>query len=142
MKTVIPSFKRMIDKKYWVDIFKYMKSGNVDTWDAQWLFSIWKNKGLSITPSNNLVNNIGFGSEATNTILKSKNLFSGIQDDTRFSIMHPRHMEVNELADITTSDTLYRIKNRMKTFNLKIKISRFLPVKYKRKLKVLMTYFN
>lgn len=52
---------------YWKDRFELMKNNKFDTWDYQWLFSIWLNKGISITPLNNLVINIGFSSEANHT---------------------------------------------------------------------------
>ena len=40
------------------------RNKKVNTWDMQLLCSIWKNKGLSVFPKNNLVSNIGFGNEA------------------------------------------------------------------------------
>ncbi len=39
----------------------------LDTWDYQWTFSLWQNKGLSIVPNRNLISNIGFGADATHT---------------------------------------------------------------------------
>lgn len=39
----------------------------LDTWDYQWVFCRWINSGLTIVPSVNLVENLGFGSEATHT---------------------------------------------------------------------------
>jgi hypothetical protein len=37
------------------------------TWDYQWVYTCWENNGLSIIPSKNLVQNIGFGPEGTHT---------------------------------------------------------------------------
>lgn len=37
------------------------------TWDYQWVYACWKNNGLSIMPATNLVQNIGFGPQATHT---------------------------------------------------------------------------
>ena len=50
---------------YWKSMF--YESKNIDTWDYQWTFSIWENNGISILPLANLVKNIGFGINATNT---------------------------------------------------------------------------
>jgi hypothetical protein len=38
-----------------------------DNWDIQASFTIWQQDGVGIVPNVNLVSNIGFGSEATNT---------------------------------------------------------------------------
>ncbi|HLF34048.1 MAG TPA: hypothetical protein VI583_07415 [Cyclobacteriaceae bacterium] len=141
-KAIIPHLGRSMDNKYWLDIFRYLKSGNADTWDTQWLFSIWKNKGFSITPASNLVENIGFGKDATNTILKTKTPLPEKLDDENAQITHPHNREINEQADVMTSDRLYRIKNRMRTFNLKIKISRHLPVAFKSKIKSLLAFLD
>lgn len=39
-----------------------------DVWDHQWIFCNWRNHGLTVTPTKNLVKNIGFGVDATHTI--------------------------------------------------------------------------
>ena len=41
--------------------------GDIDTWDYQWIFNIWLNNGLCVTPNLNMVSNIGFGVDATHT---------------------------------------------------------------------------
>ena len=46
------------DNAYW---------GKTTSWDAQWLFARLSQSGLAIVPSVNLVENIGFGEEATHT---------------------------------------------------------------------------
>jgi hypothetical protein len=51
----------------WESAFKGVYEGSIDTWDYQWVYSIWSNSGLSIAPARNLVRNIGFHAEATHT---------------------------------------------------------------------------
>ena len=41
------------------NITKLVKDGEIDTWDIQWLFSIYKRKNLTLMPNKNLVTNIG-----------------------------------------------------------------------------------
>jgi FkbM family methyltransferase len=53
---------------YWGNIFDYFKINQNSTWDYQWLFTLWKYKGVSITPNVNLVSNIGFGNNGTHTL--------------------------------------------------------------------------
>lgn len=37
------------------------------TWDYQWIYTIWRNNGIAISPTKNYVSNIGFGENATHT---------------------------------------------------------------------------
>lgn len=53
--------------KYWTWIFNLTEKGLIGTWDYQLQFSVWGNNGLSIVPSVNLCQNIGFGKESTHT---------------------------------------------------------------------------
>lgn len=59
------------EQKYWMKYFLQVYNKQKDTWDYQWTFTIWYNKGLSIVPNVNLVTNIGFGQNATHTTLNS-----------------------------------------------------------------------
>ncbi len=60
-------FEKETVKKYWLSKFESVYKKEVDTWDYQWTYTIYKNKGLAIIPNENLVNNIGFGENATHT---------------------------------------------------------------------------
>lgn len=76
----LPSFKKDgVIKKIWSDKntqeyflerFTEVYNNQIDTWDYQWNYCIWKNDGLSIAPNFNLVSNIGFGS-GTHTLNKN-----------------------------------------------------------------------
>ncbi|NJN75291.1 MAG: glycosyltransferase family 2 protein [Synechococcaceae cyanobacterium RL_1_2] len=50
-------------------VFDATYTGKILTWDYQWLFTRMINSGLSITPSRNLISNLGFNSNSTNTSL-------------------------------------------------------------------------
>jgi hypothetical protein len=39
--------------------------GRLDTWDYQWIWSIWRRQGLAVVPARNLISNIGAGPGAT-----------------------------------------------------------------------------
>ncbi|QNJ07693.1 nucleotide-diphospho-sugar transferase [Synechococcus sp. Minos11] len=56
-----------IDHIFWSNLFSSVKYRSLDTWDYQWLFTIWLNNGFCITPNSNLISNIGFDSNATHT---------------------------------------------------------------------------
>jgi hypothetical protein len=52
---------------FWIRHFRHIRDKNIDTWDAQWHYSILKANGLIISPHSNMVENIGFGPDATHT---------------------------------------------------------------------------
>lgn len=60
-------WKRPIALLYWLQVMKSVRSGKVDTWDIQWIFTVWRNKALACRPNRNLVQNLGFGDGATHT---------------------------------------------------------------------------
>lgn len=59
------------DKKvvaYWSKVFDAMYDGSgPNTWDYQWIYTCWVRNWLSIVPSRNLIQNVGFGLAATHT---------------------------------------------------------------------------
>src|SRR6185436_5151543 len=57
--------KEVIDS--WINNYKMVKDGKTFPWDFQLGFSILKNAGINIVSAENIVSNIGFGNEATNT---------------------------------------------------------------------------
>lgn len=54
-------------RSYFELMFNLVKKGQINTWDFQWTFAHFVNHALAISPSVNLVTNIGFDSAATNT---------------------------------------------------------------------------
>ena len=70
----------------------------VDTWDVQWVYSIWKNSMLSIAPNVNLVSNNGFGEDATHTKTPDFNA-NQVARAMRFPLRGPQELRVNRIAD-------------------------------------------
>ena len=55
--------------RHWTEVLDKMYAGTgPNTWDFQWAYTNMANNTLSIVPTVNLVENIGFGPEATHTI--------------------------------------------------------------------------
>jgi hypothetical protein len=53
---------------FWTRVFDAMYDGTgPDTWDYQWVYTCFTRNWLSIVPSRSLVQNIGFGVDATHT---------------------------------------------------------------------------
>ncbi len=66
VKDVIADSKQYLNRKKFLDD---AYNGKIDTWDYQFFFTCLINSGLSITPAINLVSNIGFSEEGSNTKL-------------------------------------------------------------------------
>lgn len=61
------------EKKTWYRTFKSYSKGEINTWDYPWTYTIWKYKGLSVYPKNNMIKNIGLNrDDATHTTGESK----------------------------------------------------------------------
>lgn len=74
-------------------------SNKIDTWDYQWNYTIWENKGLCITPEINMCYNIGFGAEATHTFgadFHASKMKMAAMDS---KIVHPTNKNKNIKAD-------------------------------------------
>lgn len=54
--------------KYYDDLFLNLRQHPIDSWDYQWQNAIIGTNGLAICPNVNLVQNIGFGKDATHTL--------------------------------------------------------------------------
>jgi len=68
------------------------------TWDYQWHYTNIINNGLSIVPNKNLVSNIGFGQEATHTLLEH-HPFANRPVEKMDKVSHPSFMIPNIEAD-------------------------------------------
>lgn len=92
-------------RDYWHAIFRNMKQHKIDTWDYQWLYSVWNNGGLSIIPQVNLISNIGFNSDATHT--HSDNEWANVPTYSITEIIHPQSITQNKEADLYTFNSHY-----------------------------------
>ncbi len=53
---------------YWSNVFDNMYHGKgPNTWDYQWTYTCWTQNWLNILPAKNMIENIGFGADATHT---------------------------------------------------------------------------
>ncbi len=100
------------DKKvgtFWYSLFTHIKEDKVDTWDAQWVYSIYKHGGLALSPSVNLIENIGFDQSATHTTSATgADMFI---KETEYldlnTVIHPKEYEVREDLDNEIVRILY-----------------------------------
>ena len=78
--------KRYVD--YWTKIFQSTYEGKIDSWSYRWIFTCWINNYLSIISNTNLITNIGFGLDATNTTNRKANFLAFKSESTNFPLRH------------------------------------------------------
>lgn len=54
-------------RRHWRSIFDDVQSGKIDSWAYAWMYAGWMNDMVSVIPAISLVDNIGFGPDATHT---------------------------------------------------------------------------
>ena len=119
--------------KWWMDIYdglmvdKYQGS----SWDYQFIFAIWANRGKSLVPNVNLSTNIGFGPDATHTTdpnsVTANRPTAGI-----LPVKHPTDTTICRSADLFYHDFYYdRFVDHTSWFK---KFKRFVKRLIKRKL--------
>lgn len=99
------------DNKYWLRIFEQIYNNKIDTWDYQWVYTIFINNGLCINPSVNLISNIGFGTDATHT-KNTESIYANIDINEFLDFNnHPKFIISNHLADNYTKSKMFRSEN-------------------------------
>jgi hypothetical protein len=112
-------FTKESHKKYWTKKYDQVYQNMIDTWDYQWGFTNQLNGRLVILPNKNLVSNIGFGVDATNTFSEGNTSNLPVAS-MKFPLKHPIAIfPSNKLdslyLDRTINSTIFkRIKNKIK----------------------------
>lgn len=91
-------YSKRIYKNYWKIIFFQMKNYMIDTWDYQWTISLIYNNSLCIVPNVNLIQNIGFGIDATHTF-DVDNKVSEYKGKSILPLVHPSEILLNRIGD-------------------------------------------
>lgn len=96
---LLDSFDSPEEKKFWLELFSQIHAGthNTSSWAYPWTYSCWVEGGLTCYPSKNLVENIGFGEEATHTFTGAEQL--QVKAKALHKITHPTKIVRNQEAD-------------------------------------------
>jgi len=86
-------------REFWTGVFDTVHTGTLDTWDYQWVFSVWLQNGLTIVPAKNLVKNIGFGCDATHTKDDGGWIARLPLETMAFPLEHPPAVKPDHTAD-------------------------------------------
>jgi hypothetical protein len=131
-------FTRAADVSYWRVLYGYLRSGNLNTWDGQWNFSVFRHRGLSVIPRQNLVHNIGFGELSTNTTTLTTAVGDMQLGSLQWPLVHPDRIEVDRASDEAVSDTVFGVRKSYRTFHLKMRIASRLSPQTRGKLKKML----
>ncbi len=91
-------FPLWTERQLWLDRFLLIKKQAINTWDYQFIFTIWENKGLAILPNVNLISNIGFHGNSTHTN-DPNHIYANIPSQNIIPLNHPLVIERNLTAD-------------------------------------------
>lgn len=91
--------KVKIIQKYWLTLFDKSYQKLLNTWDYPLLYSVWNSNRLSIIPSENMITNIGFSSDATHTKNPNHPFNNLIAKETTFPLIHPTSKIPNKKTD-------------------------------------------
>lgn len=80
------------DNRYWKFRIKAIDRQYVSAWDWQFFFSLAGQNQLTIYPEKNLISNIGFGKDATHTVLGSRSKKYNANNDLSFPLNHPKYI--------------------------------------------------
>lgn len=105
-------FKQKKFQIYWTKIFSKIHSHKIDTWDYQWTYTCWNQKGLTCLPNVNLITNIGFDERGTHTTDKNSRHANIQTHKIKFPLSHPEIIEVSKKADNYTNKYVYKIKRK------------------------------
>jgi hypothetical protein len=99
IKTAVTSAR---EEEYWLKYFESIYTGKRNSCDIKWLYAIWLNDGLSITPNVNMISNIGYGPAAGHTFLKVKIMGQSVLNIG--NIVHPMPLVLkrDDIADSFT----------------------------------------
>ncbi len=93
--------------QHWSNVLDRQHAGQIDTWDFPWAYACWRQDGMTILPDQNLVANIGFGSNATHTTDPESRL-ANLPTHPMGPLRHPDRIEYHREADRYTWETIFK----------------------------------
>ncbi len=102
-------FRNNYEKKYWYNKLEIAFNNKIDTWDYQWFYAIWKNKGITIRPNYNMIKNVGFNKNATHTTTSNKIFDNMNAFEIDFKLNTPSIKLINLKLDEQTSKNRFNL---------------------------------
>jgi len=112
-------------RRYWTRILNATACGEIDTWDFAWTYSHWKAGMLSCVPDRCLVENAGFGPDATHTNAELCPLPAPLP--MTFPLRHPQFVRPSPVHDRFTQRFQYRQPSPLERLQRKWRRWRLVP---------------
>jgi len=107
LETILKSvFESARARLYWQYILRQTHAEKINSWGYRWMLSCWANSMLAAFSRQTLVENIGFGDDATNTRDKAW-YFQQRVGDVPSPLTHPPHICRNAVIDRMVEDARY-----------------------------------
>lgn len=94
--------------RYWHLLLDATYENEINTWDYQWMLSIWLQNYLTVVPNVNLISNVGFGEQATRTKEKDSKYANMPVENMATPLKHPPFVIRDRLADNYIQKTLFK----------------------------------
>ena len=107
--------------EYWTNSFERMHQRGGNSWAFQWFFARLSQSGLSAVSNVNLVSNVGFDADATNT--KSAEAIGNLATQKLDTLRHPPFLVPQRDVDVRLFQTAFAPQMPKKSFVQKIKRS-------------------
>lgn len=91
--------------RHWRRAFDAVRAGKVDAWSYNLVLTLWAKRMACVLPQKNLVQNIGFGRDATHTVLDDQ-VAQLAPESMDFPLRHPQTVATCTPADRYTSRAL------------------------------------
>jgi len=123
-------YDTIYERDFYEYVFEKMYQGDERTsrktiWDYQWQFACKINSGLIVVPNKNLVRNLGFGNDATNTLNPNGIGNNLTLEEMEFPLKHPRFIIPDRIRDMR----IFRYLSTSRSFRIKSNLKRFIPKK-------------
>lgn len=99
-------------------------NNKIDTWDYQWMFICFKYRAKIITPSINMVSNVGNDIDATHRVTKDVLYLNLRPNEITFPLIHPECVTINHNLDNKIRKVRYGnifsilLSNKIKSYKL------------------------
>ncbi|MEO6977012.1 MAG: nucleotide-diphospho-sugar transferase [Mucilaginibacter sp.] len=100
----------------WLNIFKDVKAGKVNSWAYPLDFINFFNNGLVIIPNENLISNIGFGGDATNTLC-TESVYANLPVAEIDEVTDPIFILPEKRADLAIINRDFKIEEQRRKQN-------------------------
>ncbi len=108
-------------RQYWFSSLKTTAEGKIDTWDYPFTWHLLSNGYLHVSPTKNLISNIGYGADATHTEEKVGSYSNMPRYNIDFPLTFPSSIYRNIKLDLAFEREAFKQRNLIERLARKIK---------------------